>query len=115
MFGKHDKKLDDYTFDELIGLKIKVDNLIKNKQGDELISLRDRVTAAASAVGVSLNDLLGIRPTTVEHKERKKRETKPKYRHPENSELTWSGRGKPPTWLSELLEQGHAKDEYVIV
>ena len=114
MFGKHDKKLEDYVFDELLELKIKVDQLIKDKQGDELLSLRNRVTAAASAVGVSLTDLLGIRPTVVGHKERKKRETKPKYRHPENPNLTWSGRGKPPTWLAELLDQGRTKDEYAI-
>ena len=114
MFGKHEKKLEDYAFDKLLEIKIKVDQLIKDKQGDELISLRDRVTAAASATGVSLTDLLGIRPTIVEHKERKKREAKPKFRHPNNAELTWSGRGKPPTWLREFLDQGHSKDEYAI-
>ena len=114
MFGKHDKKLEDYGFDELLELKIKVDQLIKDKQGDELLSLRNRVTAAASAVGVSLTDLLGIRPTIVEHKVKKRRAAKSKYRHPENPELIWSGRGKPPTWLAELLSQGHSKDEYAI-
>lgn len=28
----------------------------------------------------------------------------PKYRHPSNEELTWTGRGNRPRWLTEYLE-----------
>ncbi len=30
----------------------------------------------------------------------------PKYRHPENTEITWSGRGRKPAWIVEGLEAG---------
>ena len=30
----------------------------------------------------------------------------PKYRHPENPELTWAGRGRQPRWIKEALQQG---------
>jgi len=38
----------------------------------------------------------------------------PKYRNPENLDETWSGRGKPPRWMSALLAQGKDKDEFLI-
>lgn len=31
---------------------------------------------------------------------------KPKYRHPGNPSLTWTGRGKKPRWIEELTTQG---------
>jgi DNA-binding protein H-NS len=30
----------------------------------------------------------------------------PKFRHPENPELTWAGRGRQPRWIKEALESG---------
>ncbi len=32
----------------------------------------------------------------------------PKYAHPEKPELTWSGLGRKPAWLQELLAEGRA-------
>ncbi|WP_286291223.1 H-NS histone family protein [Methylomarinovum tepidoasis] len=40
--------------------------------------------------------------------------TPPKYRHPENPELTWSGRGQMPRWLRELVDAGHDKEAFRI-
>lgn len=37
--------------------------------------------------------------------------TLPKYRHPENPVLTWSGRGKRPQWINEWLAAGRSLDE----
>ena len=33
----------------------------------------------------------------------------PKYRHPENSEVTWSGRGRTPKWVQEYKDKGKLK------
>lgn len=30
----------------------------------------------------------------------------PKYRHPTNPDLTWSGKGRRPAWLTDLLLEG---------
>jgi len=38
----------------------------------------------------------------------------PKYRNPSNADETWSGRGKPPRWMSALLSEGKSKDEFLI-
>jgi DNA-binding protein H-NS len=38
----------------------------------------------------------------------------PKYRNPEESSETWSGRGKQPRWLEAALKAGHKIEEFVI-
>ncbi|WP_373568586.1 H-NS family nucleoid-associated regulatory protein [Paracoccus actinidiae] len=35
-----------------------------------------------------------------------KRKTKPKYRHPDNPDLTWNCRGRKPACIAEALETG---------
>jgi DNA-binding protein H-NS len=35
----------------------------------------------------------------------------PKYRHPDNPGLTWSGRGKRPAWVNEALASGKTLDD----
>lgn len=37
----------------------------------------------------------------------------PKYRNPETGE-TWSGRGRTPVWMSQAVEQGAKKDDFLI-
>jgi DNA-binding protein H-NS len=36
------------------------------------------------------------------------------YRDPENSENTWTGRGRRPHWLNERLENGETLDQFAI-
>lgn len=38
----------------------------------------------------------------------------PKYRHPENPALTWTGRGKRPSWVTEWLNSGKALEDAAI-
>lgn len=38
----------------------------------------------------------------------------PKYRHPENPDLTWCGRGMRPHWVRSLEEQGMNREEWII-
>lgn len=37
----------------------------------------------------------------------------PKYRNPETG-ATWSGRGKPPRWVSEAESTGKSRDDFLI-
>ena len=37
-----------------------------------------------------------------------------KYRHPTDPSKSWSGRGKKPTWLVELLEAGKKLEELTV-
>jgi DNA-binding protein H-NS len=35
-----------------------------------------------------------------------------KYRHPNEPEKTWTGRGMTPKWMQELINLGHDRDEF---
>ena len=37
----------------------------------------------------------------------------PKYKHPETG-ATWTGRGKPPRWITDAENQGTARDTFLI-
>lgn len=37
----------------------------------------------------------------------------PKFRHPDDPGIVWSGRGKTPVWLRELEKKGRAKEARV--
>lgn len=39
---------------------------------------------------------------------------KPKYANPMNPSETWSGRGRTPAWVKELLDQGYTMDDLLI-
>jgi DNA-binding protein H-NS len=38
----------------------------------------------------------------------------PKYRNPENTSETWSGRGLPPRWMAAQIKAGKKKDDFLI-
>ncbi|WP_245605443.1 H-NS histone family protein [Roseicyclus elongatus] len=38
----------------------------------------------------------------------------PRYRHPENPEVTWSGRGRRPAWVTAALECGKSLEDLAI-
>jgi DNA-binding protein H-NS len=37
-----------------------------------------------------------------------------KYRHPQDTEKTWTGRGMTPKWLKALLDKGHDRSEFMV-
>ena len=63
-----------------------------------------KATEIAKAAGfASLEDMLAAQPA--------KQKAEPKYRHPENPELTWSGRGRRPQWINEALDSGRTLED----
>jgi len=37
-----------------------------------------------------------------------------KYKHPEDSSLTWSGRGRQPNWIKDVLSAGKSLDDFAV-
>lgn len=67
-----------------------------------------KATEIAKAAGFSsLEDMLAAQPE-------KRQQAEPKYRHPENPELTWTGRGRKPSWIVEALGAGRSLDDFAI-
>jgi len=44
-------------------------------------------------------------------KKRRSRASKAKYRSPDKKSLTWSGMGRQPKWITELLDSGKTLDD----
>jgi DNA-binding protein H-NS len=85
------------SFKELDTLQKQIaEEINKRKQANKTDALK-RARKAAEEAGYTLEELLGAAPAAT------KRVGKPvaiKYRHPQQPELTWTGRGKTPRWVS---------------
>ena len=74
---------------------------------------RERVIAQmremAGSLGMTLEDLL--KQERGRERARVPATVLAKYRHPENSALTWAGRGKRPQWIIEWLASGRTLED----
>lgn len=73
-----------------------IENFESRKKAEAVAALE----AQAKEFGFSLADLAG------EAKGRKRGASAPKYRHPENADITWTGRGRKPKWVAEHIAAG---------
>jgi len=95
------------TTKELQALLKRVPKEISKRKQQEKSKLIDHIAQIASEHGYSLKDLIGKAPRSV--KSKKARRRKPvavKYRHPEQPNLTWTGRGRKPHWVTKWLDEG---------
>lgn len=66
---------------------------------------------AAAKYGFSLDELVGTSRTAPR---KKKPGSPPKYAHPENPAVTWTGRGRQPGWIKDALAAGKSLDDFLI-
>lgn len=66
------------------------------------------VEAKAKEMGFNLSELVDgpLKKTKIA--------SSPKYQHPENPLLTWTGRGRQPDWLKRAEASGKSRDEFLI-
>ena len=67
-----------------------------------------KVEALARDLGYSLAELVGT------EKKSSRAPAAAKYRHPGNSGLTWSGRGRNPQWFVEALAAGKMAEDLAV-
>ena len=106
-----DIDLNGLSLDELKKLQKDVNKAVENYEANRKREARSEVEAKAREFGFSLTDFVDGSDTGG-----KKGRTPqpPKYRHPENASLTWSGRGRQPQWIKEALENGASLDAFLI-
>ena len=75
---------------------------LQKEISDELAAREERTRIAEDSSLESLMDTI------------KQIGTKRAYVHPMRNQLVWSGRGRPPSWLVELLESGYSKEDLEI-
>jgi DNA-binding protein H-NS len=101
-------KIDLSGFDkaELLQLQKDVAKELKGYDERQRKEARAKLEEQAAALGFSLDELTGRRAS--------KKVNPPKYAHPENPTMTWSGRGRQPAWIKEHLEAGKPLDDLLI-
>ena len=101
-------KLDTMSLKDLKTLQKDIVRAIDMTEQRQKASAREQVEALAKKLGYTLAEL-------AEGKSKAKRmPATPKYRHPENPALTWSGRGRKPQWFTEALAAGKSAEDLAI-
>ena len=96
------------SIEELQTLAQDIEREIVSRREAERERVLTQMRELAGSLGMTLEDVLrmergksgGIVP--------------PKYRNPDNPALTWTGRGKRPTWVNEALAAGKSLEDLAI-
>lgn len=111
---------------QLERLRADVDKAIERLADTEKKEALRAAEKAAKAHGYSLDELTGAKPAAAAPKAKTPRKpakkaaddgrakVAPKFRNPNNSDETWSGRGRAPKWMAAHLEAGGSKDDLAI-
>lgn len=101
--------LDEMSLSDLKKLQdevaIAIFNYEKRKKQEALAAVKE----LAKDKGFALDDLLDVKKAS-----KSPSKSAPKYRHPENAEITWTGKGRRPKWVVEHLDAGGAIDDLEI-
>jgi DNA-binding protein H-NS len=84
---------------------------IKRREAQEKINVLNEVRAFAKTRGYAIEDLLG---KEVKVKAASGNKVKVKYRHPQNVELEWTGRGRKPKWVESWVANGGSLDNLLV-
>lgn len=95
---------------ELRELQQQIPQEIKRREAQEKVSILNEVKAFAKARGYALEDLVG-KEAKLPKAKGGAGSVKVKYRHPENAELQWTGRGRKPKWVESWLNNGGSLEQ----
>lgn len=90
-----DNQLDRMSVKELRDLKVRIDQAIQSRQSKDRAELRQKMIALADEAGLTIEDVMG----SGRKGGKGKGSVAVKYRHPDDSSMTWTGRGRRPKWL----------------
>jgi DNA-binding protein H-NS len=104
-----DVDLNSMSLAELKQLQRDVAKAVNGYEARKKSEARSALEAKAQELGFSLSELTGAKKTR-----KSSGSTGPKYRHPENPEITWSGRGRQPAWFKQTLEAGKSPETMAV-
>ncbi|MCK9283708.1 MAG: H-NS histone family protein [Rhodocyclaceae bacterium] len=90
---------------ELQSMLEKIPAEIEKRKAEEKQKVLDQIAALASSHGFSLDELIS-RKASAGKKSGTRKPVAVKYRHPQNPDLTWTGRGRKPAWVNDWLNGG---------
>lgn len=80
-------------------------NIQANKRKDVIARIKELAASIDVVVEIHEDDKRSVRKGV---------KVPVKYRHPEESEKTWTGRGVMPKWLKALINAGHDRSEFEV-
>jgi DNA-binding protein H-NS len=103
-------EIDLYSMDlkDLKDLHKNLGKAIASYEERQLKAARAALEEHAKSFGISLEDVMGTKI------KRARNVVAAKYRHPENPDVTWSGRGRKPAWIKEAEEAGQSLEEFAV-
>ena len=103
-----DYDLEALSLTELKKMQKDVTKAISTYEVRQKAEARTKVEAVAREMGYSMAELVG------RDSKPKRTPVAPKYQHPENPAVTWSGRGRKPQWFVDALAVGKTAGELAI-
>jgi DNA-binding protein H-NS len=101
-----------YSFSELVEIKTDLEREIESRKTKEIDELRTKVSESAHALGISVEELFGMRSRGKGATKHPRGKQPARYRGPNGEE--WSGRGPNPRWMKPLLVKGKTKADFLI-
>ena len=101
-----DPDLERMDLDDLWDLHQRIIPILDRKLESEKRKLQDQLDELRRKSGRSAVD--------VPQDRRRYPKVEQKFRNPDNPSETWSGRGKTPQWLAQLVAAGRDRDEFKI-
>ncbi len=90
--------LDEMSFAELLQAAVVMENAIKFRADQE----REQLVYHAKVVSA----YLGVEPAALFEVKKPKTAKVIKFRHPNDDKKTWTGKGRQPDWVKELVSAG---------
>lgn len=95
-----DYDLEALSLPELKKMQKDIAKAISTFEARQKAEARTKVEAVAREMGYSLAELVGT------DSKPKRTPAAPKYQHPKDPAVTWSGRGRKPKWFVDALASG---------
>jgi DNA-binding protein H-NS len=105
--------LDSMSVDEMWQLHEEIIRVLAARLTSEKRALEKRLSQLSREGEIKQSEPLDLKENASARR-RKYPKVFPKYRNPNESSETWSGRGKRPRWLTAALKAGHSIEEFVI-
>ncbi len=97
--------------EEINALLEKLKSEKEGRKEGERKELIEEIKRKAAALDIPLEE---IADELTKGSKRKSSKIAPKYRNPNDSSVTWTGRGRAPKWMQDLINQGRDKEEFSI-
>ncbi len=94
------------TAKELKALKRKIDKELQGREKIDKKKAREALRKTAKEFGFNLNELVGRSSGGAQ--------SRPRYQHPSDASLTWTGKGRQPKWIKDWIASGRSLAELEI-